>query len=333
MTRANYIRPAASYQPRRLRPKTVFFRLEWPFRVLFACVLVPEVRKKRARAVRFRRARALHAALLLACSLAAAACKDEDAPTGPTEPWRAGERPTSAGTSEERPISFFVVAEADLSFEGRGKKHAVRGTIPRVEGGLELDLEALEKIRGELTFDLARLVVHAHEEENEDGKADPSRSAEAKNWLSLGSQVDQDAKKKLSTASFQIQSAKLLTHRSAARGARQKPSELGLPEDQDWEVRRIRGTVQGELLLHGFAVSRALRADVSFAYRGSPSRKNPPERIVVQLLGAEKVPFAEHDILPRSESGHVDAKARELVGADFPASVEVRGKLTLVPRP
>lgn len=264
--------------------------------------------------------------LLLVC-LAGGGCEEEEEiDVGPTKPWRVGESPD--GEKEERvPKVPFAVSEAKIVFQG-GKETSFRGRLPRVTGNVHVPLEALEKVSGKLQFDVRGLVVLGDEQ-----RPDPKRSSQARRWLSLGEKVAPDERRKHAQAKFEIRSAKLLSHRSVFRGAHRDPAELGLPEGQDWEVRTVRGTVVGELLLHGFAVQHTVRVDVDFAFRGPPTRDEEPERIFVELVESERVPFVEHQIEPRNASGHVNAAQLEQLGKEFSRSVDVSGTLTLQKKP
>ncbi len=272
-------------------------------------------------------------ALLLLLALSSCESQEDSSPL-PTEPWRRGE---AAETAEgvDRRLRMRIEPDQWLDFELSGADASVRGRVPVKSAELRIDPESLEHVRGRLVFDLLRLEVLDRAGEDcadclgKEAPADLGKAgtAAARRWLGLGSQVSREKKQSRRHASFRLDLARLLTAHASHRG-----KVLRDQDGRDRLVRRVRGTICGDLALLGIEVMHRVRADMDFFYDSPPDRESLPEALEVRLLEKERIPLVEHDIKPRSEEGRVMAARLDAAKQQLGSAIRVSGTLRFTSR-
>jgi len=245
------------------------------------------------------------------------ACNEEPEKELPTEPWK---KTDTADASQEKNTSatYVVAPDAQLKLEVPGKSGRPAGFLRGVTGQLELDLDELAHVNGELKFDLGQLVmldVPPGKKKRKKSAPLPPVSAqwtsEALRWL--GKSSDERG------ATFRIDSARALSHPRAAMGPLRKSEALG-------RVRQVYATADGRLTIRGLSVARQIPLLVRFEFpegEASPI----PKRVEVLIRNSARIPLAEHEIEPRDESGHAISEQKKLLGREVGNTARVSGSL------
>lgn len=194
--------------------------------------------------------------LSLLCS---AGCAKKEPKPLRTEPWLA--HPTaraSASGDAALPLTRYVLGERSvIRFEIPTKRGALSGTVTRVSGELKVDLTALNQSRGEVRADLGSLEIHAT---GSAGNGDTELLERARAALELSP----DAPTSAVFASFNLTSVddasppQIEPAPERAAGAASAAPPLF--------SRRTRFTAIGDLLLHGFRVSRRAPLEAEFGF-------------------------------------------------------------------
>ncbi len=253
---------------------------------------------------------------LLAClslALCAAACRREETAPEPSEPWQ---KPSVTTTEAPRaPLGFDVAADGQLRFRLPAREGTPAGSVPRLAGAFTVELDALERTRGTLSFDLGSLRL------DDGGPADAA--SQGKNWLGLGVATDPAEQKRLAWGRFEMDS---LEAPSLSRVSAEQARELS-PGDR---VITVRGAALGRLVIRNLAVSHRVRIDVDFHFSSPKAAR--PSRIVVRTLSAEAVPLVEHAIEPRDEAGRPKPSEAALLGRTVGKTALVEAEIALLPR-
>jgi hypothetical protein len=236
------------------------------------------------------------ALLGVACAVG---CSKKPAPPHRTEPWLAHPSASNGMAELEAPLGFHFTAESLIRFTLSGKKGKISGRLPLDLGNsaLRLDPRDLKHTRASLEVDLTKLSIDAEGlPEAVDGG---TPSALALQWLELGPGVALERQREFAAARFELVS---LESSSAAM------LELHAPHGKG----RVRATVVGTLLLHGFRAP--VRTDVQLTPLDTPT--GAPARFSIRSVGALVVALGPHDIVARDASGRADALATAR-GADW----------------
>jgi hypothetical protein len=228
---------------------------------------------------------------LAALLLLAAACEKKGPPKPiHTEPWLA-HPPASAAASADAGLPllrYTLGAQSRIDFDVPSKQGALRGSFTHVGGELRVDPSDLSRSRGHIQVDLGSLHLSA------DGKADAAALlAHAQHALGVGEGQGE------ASASFDVNA---LEEVSPAELEPAPEGDAGVPS-----VRHARATAVGDLLLHGFRVTRRvpLVADFSFTLD-----RRVPASIVIRSRAPFPVSLETHDIQGSApESGKHGARS------------------------
>lgn len=247
--------------------------------------------------------RALLALLLLASP---GGCAKKEEPPRRTEPWLATPS-TSSAVDSAAPRRFRFASESRVRFSLPTRKSRPSGSVAIASGELLLDQRQLERSRASVEVDLSQLTID--ESTLPDGAELGGRSATsiALDWLELGSEVPREKREQFTKARFELVSVENLS-----------TPGLGL----EGRSNRVRATVVGTLLLHGFRAP--VRCDVwlelQAADAGAP-------RLSIRSATPLVVALGPHDIGARTPSGSPDplaaARAAEWVGKSVRLELEL----------
>jgi len=183
--------------------------------------------------------------------LCAVGCAKKDPRPMRTEPWLAQPSASAATSSDAaRPLTRYALSERSvIRFEVPIKRGSLSGELTRVAGDLELDLADLTRSRGSVRADLDSLVIHAASRAIEAALLERAR---------LALELAPDAGGPTAIASFEL---------TALEDA--SPTQIEPSPERDADApftRRARGTAVGNLLLHGFRLTRRAPLEVEFGF-------------------------------------------------------------------
>jgi len=259
-------------------------------------------------------------------------CTGEEDQGARSEPWLKDE--VALSRSEQSEVRFRAAPGQALAFAVKSKQGSVAGRVPLESAELALDPRALDLAQARLTFDLDHLSVgwddgpaeaHGEREEGAAPAGDLLLTEAARLWLRLGSDVPASQRAQAEVATFTVRLGRALSSHSIQGGSVVSPSRSG--SAARGSVRRVRGTVEGELLLLGHEVTHALDAEVDFLLTPGPVSKASLERVIVRLSEAEAVPFSEHRIQPRDARGAVVSEQLLAMGRSANLRALVTGAL------
>ncbi len=241
--------------------------------------------------------------------LAWAGCSNKPAPPHRTEPWLA--HPSAGASSPSNlPRTFHFLRESSIRFSAPGRRGKVSGRLPLTEGWLSLDPLDLKSAKAAIDVDLTQLSIEADALPEGAPLGDSAPSAVALQWLELGPGVAAERRREVGTARFELSSVET----SSAPAL-----DLSAPRAHV----RVRATVTGTLLLHGFRAP--IRIDVVL----EPQKVDAgaPARLSIRSTGALVVALGLHDISARGPSGIADplatARAADWVGKNARVELEL----------
>jgi len=254
-------------------------------------------------------------ALCLGLPCAAGCAKKEPKPLR-TEPWLAHPTaPASASGDAALPLTRYLLGERSvIRFEVPSKRGALSGSITRVQGELKVDLANLTQSRGGVRAELSSLEIHAASgaEQNDASLLERTRAA-----LELPS----DRNAQAAFASFDV------TAVEDASPAQIEPAPEraagAIPAAPPAFSRRARFTAIGDLLLHGFRVSRRAPLEAEFAFSGDAL---VPRSVVIRSRSPFVISLETHAIVAVAQEGRGKGPSAAPVPArEVRVSVELYG--------
>lgn len=244
--------------------------------------------------------------------LCCAGCSKPDVAPRRTAPWLA--QPSTSASASASPVSgpvtFHFAPESSIRFSVPGKKAKVSGRVALARGSLRVDPRDLKTASATLDVDLTTLGIDADTLPDNAPLAGSSPSALALQWLELGADVPPERRREVGLARFELSSV-------------ESSSAPGIDLSSTKAKTRVRASVVGTLLLHGFRAP--VRCDVVL----DPLAAAPgaPPRFSIRSHSALVVPLAPHDISARGPSGIADAlsmaRSSEWVGKNARIELEL----------
>jgi hypothetical protein len=229
--------------------------------------------------------------LALVALLACVGCSKKPTPPQRTEPWLAN--PSSSSSSvESAPRTYHFLSDSRIRFTLPGRKGKVSGRLPLTEGLLHLLPRDLKSASASIDVDLTKLSIDAEALPEAVALGGSSPNGLGLQWLELGPAVAAERRSQLSKAHFEL---------SAVEGLSATVLDLNATRAHV----RVRATVTGTLLLHGFRAP--IRCDVLL----EPLQvlAGAPPRLSIRSVGALVVPLLQHDIAARGPAGIADPLA------------------------
>jgi hypothetical protein len=252
------------------------------------------------------------------CLLCAAGCAKKEPKPLRTEPWLA--HPTarasaSANGDAALPLTRYVLGEQSvIRFEIPSKHGALRGTLTRVSGELNVDLSDLTRSRGLVRAELGSLDIHANggTEVRDSALLERARAA-----LSLSPAGNAPAV----FASFDLTSvedavpAQIESEPERDSGAH--------PSNGRRDRGRARFTAVGNLLLHGFRVARRAPLEAEF---GFTEDRSVPSSVLIRSRSPFVISLETHAIVAlANESRAAGPGAAQAQAREVRVSVELYG--------
>ena len=251
---------------------------------------------------------------VLCLMLCAVGCAKKEPKPLRTEPWLAhppasASANTNTNGNESRVMTRFVFGESSvIRFELPTKRGALRGSISRVSGELEIELSDLSHSRGVIRADLGSLTISGGAAERDAALLERARAA-----LELSA----DARAPATFASFELTSVEDdLSPRDLLEARRSEDGSASAS-------RHARLTAVGNLLLHGFRVSRRAPLEADFDYAAGEER---PSSVRIRSRAPLLISLETHAIVAMaSESDGKSPTAPPARAREVRVNVELYG--------
>jgi YceI-like domain len=247
--------------------------------------------------------------VVLVALLSCVGCAKKPAPPHRTEPWLANPSASSSSVVNA-PRTFHFLNDSVVRFSVPGRKGKVSGRFAVSEGSLTLDPGDLKSTTASIDVDLTKLSVNVDTLPEGAPFGDSSPSARGLQWLELGPGVAPERRNELRQARFEL---------SSVEGLSANVLDLSATRAHV----RVRATVVGTLLLHGFRAP--IRTDVLLEPQKVAA--GAPPRLSIRSAGALVIPLAQHDITARGASGIAEplaaARAADWVGKNARVELEL----------
>ena len=234
-----------------------------------------------------------------------AGCRQKEKRVLRTEPWQAPVAISASGQAPSpapgKPVRY-AVENARVSLELPAGKKKLSGTLARVDGTIDLDVQRPENTRATLRADLTSLALGMNGREDS-----PELLARAFHWLELSSGRPAQERDKDRYAELEIRSFDPLAVSDDAR--RNRPVAV---------------VARGDLTLHHFRVPVTLELEVVLR----SATQEEPSSLSIRTRRPLVVSLVAHDILPRDSQGALRANAVRSQGAEIGREARVSATLT-----
>ncbi len=205
-----------------------------------------------------------------------------------------GPTATSLATSKAEPDPatwhYTLDPKSGTHVDLPGLKERIKGDTTGAQGNLDVNGSDLAKSRGTVRIDLVTFVTSTFG--NSD---DATQTKHARTWLEV--EVRDETNEKMRWAEFAIRSIDGLGAADLAK--------VAAVRDGGDDVRRVRMTVHGDLLVHGHALPKDDVVDVTFRYPAGAAATSKPAQIAIDSVEPMRVILKEHDIRPRDPAGQL----------------------------
>lgn len=252
--------------------------------------------------------------------LCASACAKKEPKPLRTEPWLAhpiASASASANGDAALPLTRYVLRDPSvIRFEIPSKHGALRGTLTRVSGELNVDLADLTRSRGMVRAELGSLDIHTNggTEIRDSALLERARAA-----LSLSPEANAPAV----FASFDLTSVEDAVPAQIEAAPERDSGALSRRPSGERDRGRARFTAVGNLLLHGFRVARRAALSAEFGFEQD---RSVPSSVLIRSRSPFVISLETHAIVALADEsrasgpGAAKAQAREVL-----VSVELYG--------
>jgi hypothetical protein len=225
-------------------------------------------------------------------TVSAAAASAAPAPAAPTPA-------TTVGTGK---VLMSLVPGSEVTFLIDAPLEKAKGRFGGTIGNIELDSMFLNQTRGTFTVDLDGMKTSTFGDESKDA----TQTEHMRNWLEIGSDVDEKLRQRNRYARFSITSIDNVSENNIDKIATQNMQRV------------VTMKVNGNLVLHG--ISSPKTVDLVVTFLGAPE-----ELSFVRITTAHPftVSLKEHDIKPRDLTGKFLEGALEKVGQKIADTVQI----------
>ena len=249
---------------------------------------------------------------LCVLALVVCACSREEGPL-PSAPARSAPWPATGPSATADSVTasqFRVEANSYVSFEvSRRKAKNIEGVVRVVEGELTIDLDNLQRSRGNFRFDLGSIELKPLA----DAGPPNHESALIHNWLDIGSSRPEVVRERLRWARYEVTGISALSAPSASRGAsaqkagetkRRDAAALDTADLPSLDRRSVTLRALGNLELHSYRVSMPIDLRVTFEFPEGPGAVDAVSGIEIETTKPFNVSLRAHDVRARDTLGH-----------------------------
>ena len=239
------------------------------------------------------------------------ACSKEEPSAARTAPPAASAPAQAAAAAPAAGQRRFEIAEGTATFLIDAPLEKIKGRSTKVRGTLDVDPSNLKTGKGQIEVDLAELKTETFG----DAEKDTSQTGHARNWLEIGSDVEQKRRDENRWVRFTIK---------AIDDA--NPTKLAAAEAKNGQ-RAVTVQATGDLWLHGATSSK--KVNVALTLDGPPEAPTSLRIVTTQPL---KISLKEHDVKPRDLAGKFLSGALEKIGQKIDDTVQISLDLTAKPK-
>jgi hypothetical protein len=214
-------------------------------------------------------------------------------------------------------VAYTVEKDGKTSVDIDAPNEHIKASTTASVGTLQVDLMNLANTRGEVKADLTTLTTNTFPEADKNA----TQTEHARNWLEVGTLVDDKMRATNQYAVFAIQSIDGLSATDL--------STVPATKVDNEDVRTVTLTAHGDFLVHGRKAAKDVPLEVKFHYPAGGDAKGKPTKIDVATKSPLKVTLAEHDIKPRDNFGKVAQWTTNLVakvGTVASVTIDVHAK-------
>ncbi|HEY8077466.1 MAG TPA: hypothetical protein VIF62_25245 [Labilithrix sp.] len=259
----------------------------------------------------------------MAATILLIGCKDKD--PGPTLAPSASSLSASTPAPTTNTILKLVIdPKSKATIDMPAPKEHIKAYTDAAAGSFDVDVMNLANSRGEVKMDLSTITMNHFES----AKDNESQTTHARCWLEVADCEDQklpdDVKAANKYAVYAIRSVDNLSATDLGKVATTK--------DADDDVRDVKMTGHGEVLIHGHKVDRDADLDVAFHYApGAAADK--PKLVVVKSVKPFRITLAEHDVKPRDNVGKIAKASFHLLGTKVADTADISLEIRAMPQP
>ena len=261
--------------------------------------------------------------VILAGLLFAAGCKDKDAGAALAPSASSLAASTPAPTTNTI-LKLVIDPKSKASIDMPAPKEHIKADTDAAAGTLDVDVMNLANSRGEVKMDLSTLTTKTFGDADED----KTQTGHARCWLEVADcedgKIDEPVKQANKYAVYAIRS---ISAPSATDLTKVTPTK-----DGDDDVRDVKLSTHGEVLIHGHKVERDADLDVSFHYApGAAADK--PKFVTVKSVKPFRIVLAEHDVKPRDNFGKIAKASFHLLGTKVADTADISLDIRATPQP
>lgn len=199
-------------------------------------------------------------------------------------------------------VAYSIEKDGKTSVDIDAPSEHIKAGTTVSDGTLQVDLMNLANTRGEVKADLTSLTTSTFPEADKNA----TQTTHARNWLEVGTLVDDKTRAGNQWAVFAIQSIDGVSESNVSKVAATKVG--------DEDVRTVTLVAHGDFLVHGRKASKDVTLEVKFHFAAGSAPTAKPVRIDVATKTPLMVTLAEHDVKPRDNFGKVAQWTTSLVG-------------------
>jgi hypothetical protein len=258
---------------------------------------------------------------LLALSLPVLAACDAGPPKAGLAPTATALAPSKPAAATARPMAIDK-GSSKIEFVMEAPVEKIRGRVDGgTEGQIQVDPSDISKTTGFLAADISGIQLYQQVQDNKskefgDEVKNDKQNEHARQWLEIGPDAPEDARKKNARVEFAIRKVESASQNDVSK--------------MTGTTRKVTFQATGDFLLHGRKTEKKVELEATFTYAG-----DEPSAVSVRTVKPFAVGLAEHDVHPRSGFGVLAEKGLDLlapkVAKEALVSVEVMAKPGTMP--
>lgn len=259
------------------------------------------------------------AGLAVAFAIGLGACEKKSASVAPA----ASSLAPSVAAPSSKTLKFAIDPKSTTWIDMPAPKEHIKASTDGATGTLEVDVTDLSNTRGEVRVDLTTLTTKTFD----DPDKNKAQTTHARTWLEVADgeegKLPEELKAQHRYAVYAIRSLDALSATDL--------SKVSATKDGADDVRSVRLTSHGELLIHGHKVDLDAELEVQFRYLGGADVAKP-RAIVIKTRKPLRATLADYDVRPRDGFGKIAKGAFNLLGTKVADVADISLDLRATPQ-
>ncbi len=250
-------------------------------------------------------------------------CKDKDA--GVTlAPSASSLAASTPAPTTNKILKLQIDPKSKSTIDMPAPKEHIKAYTDAAAGNLDVDVMNLANSRGEVKMDLSTITMN-HFEDQKDNEA---QTKHARCWLEVSDCEDQKLDDAVKTANkYAVFAIRSIDNLSAT-----DLTKVPATKDGDDDVRAVKMTAHGEVLIHGHKVDKDADLEAAFHYApGQPADK--PKLVTLKSVKPFRLTLAEHDVKPRDNFGKIAKASFHLLGTKVADTADISLEIRAIPQP